>query len=138
MPRELPHDLEAVNYQIFPIEGGDLEDDAYVVLHATPKRRLDSILEFGFIPDCCKPEEERTSGLDGIYYEKHAKMSLFWVKSMQSNKESGEYCIIAVRYTKESFESNVKGVDGDLVDRTLDPQPTILDYCVVPQDFMFV
>lgn len=124
-----PQNLADTNYLLFPPE---LENDEFVLFHATPFRNLASILEDGFkIPG---PESE--SRLRSVSFAKKSVTALTFAMNPQT-REVGDYVVIAVRYLSLSRTGIVNNY-SDIYDYTLEPPPQIIGFCIIPESYAHV
>ncbi len=124
-----PAEPAATEYCVFP---SHLEEDGLVLFHATPIENLEVILKHGFkIPD---PTGD--NGLPSTSFARRSNAAL--THAMIRRKSlAQDYCIIAVRYetlNRKGLRENL----SDIHDFTLDPQPQIVGYCIVPGSYKHI
>lgn len=122
----LPDNLSERNYCVFP---SDLENDPLVLFHGTARKNLDPILAKGFQ----LPDPKSGNPLISISFAKCSRESLTHVMDRRRS-EPGEYSIIAVRYLTLERD-DIADNPIDIHDYTLDPQPEILGYCIIPVSY---
>lgn len=119
-----PDNLEASKYQLFP---EDLQADDNVFFHGTSRAKAAQICSNGFI----------ISGpLLSVSFARKSSLALKYACEGRG-PESPDGCVLAVRYN--SLER--KGIlleRGILHDYTLNPQPEIIGYCIVPKLYRFI
>jgi len=115
---EFPWPNEEKGYQLFPAE---LEADALVLFHATPKQNLQAILKEGFK---ARPPLESVS---------YAKSSVYCLTHLFTGCQSlsEEAVVIAVRFDTLA-QQGIKENHSDVHVYKSEIQPTILGYCTVP------
>ena len=119
-----PTNPQDSNYRLFPL---NLEEDPLVYFHGTAETSLSSILKQGFQFKCT---------LRSISFAKTSALPLRYACEKRS-ESSPNGCVIAVRYCEENLSKVV--LEGEfLTDFILDPQPTIIGFCVVPARYQFV
>lgn len=116
-----PLDPEEVSYCVFP---ACMEDDPHIFFHGTNKVFLQSILTNGF---------SIQENLPSVSFSKQSSLALGYACKRRSEAAPGG-CIIAVRYSDLSA-SNLEREVSTLLDRTCDPQPEIVGYCLVPASY---
>ena len=119
-----PADPEASGYRVFP---DDVEDDPHIFFHGTAESRLESILKDGFtIP----------GPLPSLSLARDSSLSLRYASEARSAK-SPKGVVIAVRMDDVNRPGIVSEAFG-LHLYTLEPQPVIVGYCIVPPDYNHV
>ena len=116
--------LEASRYRLFP---EDLEADDNVVFHGTSRANAVQI---------CSNEFISGESLDSVSFFEKSSIALGYACKRRSS-ESPDGCVLAVRYDSLEREGIRLG-GGILHDDTLNPQPEIIGYCIVPKSYLFI
>lgn len=120
-----PEDPELREYRVF---GEGLENDSNVFFHGTSAANLRSILTDGF----AFPDHTRAQS---VSFASSSSVPLRYACEARG-AACPEGGIIAVRYVdwkRRGIEYN----GSILHDRTLEPQPEIIGYCIVPSSYVF-
>ena len=135
---KLPENLEATGYRVF---AEALEDDPSVWFHGTNAKNLDPIIKYGFvIPrpiDSLDPKSidlsdlSAENGLPSISFARTNSAALGYACETRT-QDAPHGCVIAVRYDnpeKAGIEPRMQVFN----DRTLNPAPTVIAFCWIPQ-----
>jgi hypothetical protein len=115
---------EEIGYRLFPPE---IEDDELIFFHGTAYGNLQSIIDNGF----------RIGGpLPSISFARDSSVPLGYACKARK-KESPEGCVLAVRFDNPNRQGIRHEPFGIHVDVFSD-QPTIVGYCIIPADYVFL
>ena len=123
MEYDFPANPGASAYRVFP---ASLEDDPDVFFHGTNAINLESILNEGFrFPPAGRARS--------ISFHSDSALCLSYACDKRT-PEAPEGCIIAVRYSRPHRRGlNQSGTF--LLDHTLETQPEIVGWCIVPAGY---
>jgi len=110
-------------YRLFPDK---IEDDPLVFFHGTAAANLGSIVGEGF---------KIQGTLPSVSFGRTSELPLRYACEARSTA-SPEGCVIAVRFKsieKTEITSEAFGIHV----YKFDPQPEVIGYCIVPQDYLF-
>jgi hypothetical protein len=120
---DFPDTPEASDYRVFP---ASLENDPDVFFHGTNAENLESIFQDGFkFPP---PDRARS-----VSYNSNSALCLGYACE-QRTPEAPQGCIIAVRYERP-HRPGLNQSGTVLHDHTLETQPHIVGWCIVPADY---
>ena len=115
--------LEASNCRLFP---KFLEADNNVFFHGTSRANAAQICSNGFV----------SGSLGSVSFARKSSGAL-WYACKRRDPESPDGCVLAVRYN--SLErKGIRLESGMLHDCTLNPQPEIIGYCIVPESYQWI
>ena len=120
----LPDNLEASSYRLFP---EDLEADDNVFFHGTSRAKAAQICSNGF---------RACGSLKSVSFARKSSLALMYACKGRG-PESPDGCVLAVRYN--SLEREGIRLELDILhDDTLNSQPEIIGYCIVPKSYQFI
>ncbi|WP_281023716.1 hypothetical protein [Minwuia sp. IMCC3009] len=121
-----PKEPEDTDFQVFP---ECIERDKSIFFHGTNVENFSYIRKSGFaIPE--------NSILKSISFAKSSALALRYACSARVLKKN-EGCIIVVRY-KDLFIENIVEEVSMIHDYKLSPQPEIVGYCIIPDNYRFI
>jgi len=115
---------EQIGYRVFPDE---MENDPNVFFHGTSASNLASIVRNGFRP---------TQVLSSVSFARDSSLALNYACSARS-ADSPDGCVIMVKFedvNTTGIRSESFGVHVDDLSRL----PTIIGYCIIPKEYVFV
>ncbi|MCP1518890.1 hypothetical protein J2Y74_003200 [Pseudomonas migulae] len=130
-----PWPNETKGYTLFP---SDLEDDQLVLFHGTSIDNFEAIINDGF-----KSGKSIGNGTDpvnllgSVSYAKRSNQSLSHVCSARDLHKGGVFVVFATRF--DSIDSPY--IANNAIDiHVLDPniQPSIICYCIIPENYKFI